>query len=118
MPANALHGISLPARVIARDESTSARRSSCGGPTCAVNERRRWVQGDAMSMTSFPDEGFDAATMGYGLRNVADIPRTLRELLRVLRPGEQQWGKGGREGGRQGGREAGREQGGNRPWEL
>lgn len=37
----------------------------------------------------FPDEQFDAATMGYGLRNVSDIPRALRELHRVLKPGEE-----------------------------
>lgn len=26
----------------------------------------------------FEDDCFDAATMGYGLRNVADIPKALR----------------------------------------
>ena len=29
----------------------------------------------------------DAVTMGYGLRNVASIPKALEELRRVLRPG-------------------------------
>jgi hypothetical protein len=33
-----------------------------------------WVQGDALDLP-FPDASFDAATMGYGLRNVADIPQ-------------------------------------------
>jgi demethylphylloquinol methyltransferase len=46
----------------------------------------RWVQGDALDLP-FEAGEFDAATMGYGLRNVADIPRALRELHRVLRPG-------------------------------
>lgn len=45
-----------------------------------------WVQGDALDLP-FDDSSFDAATMGYGLRNVADIPRALRELRRVLVPG-------------------------------
>ncbi|KXZ43497.1 hypothetical protein GPECTOR_88g440 [Gonium pectorale] len=45
-----------------------------------------WVQGDAMQLP-FPSSSFDAATMGYGLRNVADIPAALAELHRVLRPG-------------------------------
>ncbi|PNH11512.1 Demethylmenaquinone methyltransferase [Tetrabaena socialis] len=45
-----------------------------------------WVQGDAMSLP-FEAGSFDAATMGYGLRNVADIPAALGELHRVLRPG-------------------------------
>lgn len=44
------------------------------------------LQGDAMKLP-FEDRSFDAATMGYGLRNVADKPRALAELCRVLRPG-------------------------------
>ena len=35
----------------------------------------------------FPDDSFDGATMGFSLRNVADIDRVLREILRVLKPG-------------------------------
>lgn len=46
----------------------------------------RWVQGDALQLP-FGDNEFSAATMGYGLRNVADIPRALQELRRVLKPG-------------------------------
>lgn len=45
-----------------------------------------WVEADALDLP-FPDEQFDAATMGYGLRNVTDIPRSLKELHRVLKPG-------------------------------
>ncbi|KAF8055122.1 menG [Scenedesmus sp. PABB004] len=45
-----------------------------------------WVQGDALELP-FSGAAFDAATMGYGLRNVSDIPRALAELARVLAPG-------------------------------
>jgi len=45
-----------------------------------------WVRGDARDLP-FEDASFDAATVGYGLRNVADIPAALSELRRVLRPG-------------------------------
>jgi len=45
-----------------------------------------WIKGDALNLP-FPDKHFDAATMGYGLRNVIDIPRCLQELHRVLKPG-------------------------------
>jgi len=45
-----------------------------------------WVQGDALSLP-YPAEHFDAATVGYGLRNVSDIPLALSELARVLKPG-------------------------------
>ncbi|MGC1381475.1 MAG: bifunctional demethylmenaquinone methyltransferase/2-methoxy-6-polyprenyl-1,4-benzoquinol methylase UbiE [Candidatus Baltobacteraceae bacterium] len=46
----------------------------------------RFVEGDVMAMP-FPDASFDGATMGFSLRNVVDIDGTLREILRVLRPG-------------------------------
>jgi demethylmenaquinone methyltransferase/2-methoxy-6-polyprenyl-1,4-benzoquinol methylase len=44
-----------------------------------------WVLGDMLAMP-FPDGAFDAATVGFGVRNVADLPEGLRELRRVLRP--------------------------------
>jgi demethylmenaquinone methyltransferase/2-methoxy-6-polyprenyl-1,4-benzoquinol methylase len=45
-----------------------------------------WVEADVLNLP-FEDNQFDAATMGYGLRNVTDIPRSLQELHRVLKPG-------------------------------
>jgi demethylmenaquinone methyltransferase/2-methoxy-6-polyprenyl-1,4-benzoquinol methylase len=45
-----------------------------------------WVQGDILDLP-FDDASFDAATVGFGVRNVADLERGLRELRRVLRPG-------------------------------
>ena len=42
--------------------------------------------GDAMNL-DLPDASFDAVTIAFGLRNVADPPRALREFRRVLRPG-------------------------------
>ena len=45
-----------------------------------------WVQGDMLELP-FEDGGFDAATVGFGVRNVADLELALRELRRVLRPG-------------------------------
>jgi demethylmenaquinone methyltransferase / 2-methoxy-6-polyprenyl-1,4-benzoquinol methylase len=45
-----------------------------------------WVLGDLLDLP-FADESFDAATVGFGLRNVEDVRRALRELRRVLRPG-------------------------------
>ncbi|MGG6238789.1 bifunctional demethylmenaquinone methyltransferase/2-methoxy-6-polyprenyl-1,4-benzoquinol methylase UbiE [Nodosilinea sp. AN01ver1] len=45
-----------------------------------------WVQGDALALP-FEADTFDAATMGYGLRNLTDIPQGLAELRRVLKPG-------------------------------
>ena len=45
-----------------------------------------WVEGDALSLP-FEHGSFDAATVGFGVRNVADLPRALSELARVLVPG-------------------------------
>src|SRR4030095_8410359 len=45
-----------------------------------------WVNGDLLALP-FPDASFDAATVGFGVRNVDDIERALRELRRVLREG-------------------------------
>ncbi len=47
-----------------------------------------WVEADALDLP-FADDYFDAATMGYGLRNVTDIPRCLSELYRVLKVGSK-----------------------------
>jgi demethylmenaquinone methyltransferase/2-methoxy-6-polyprenyl-1,4-benzoquinol methylase len=43
-----------------------------------------WVRGDLLELP-FEDASFDAATVGFGVRNVADLERALLELHRVLR---------------------------------
>ena len=45
-----------------------------------------WVEGDALGLP-FPDASFDAATIGFGLRNLESVEQGLAELRRVLRPG-------------------------------
>jgi demethylmenaquinone methyltransferase/2-methoxy-6-polyprenyl-1,4-benzoquinol methylase len=45
-----------------------------------------WVQGDALALP-FADGSFDAATVGFGVRNLDDLESGLRELRRVLRQG-------------------------------
>jgi demethylmenaquinone methyltransferase / 2-methoxy-6-polyprenyl-1,4-benzoquinol methylase len=45
-----------------------------------------WVEGDALALP-FADGSFDAATVGFGVRNLSDLDRGLRELRRVLRIG-------------------------------
>jgi demethylmenaquinone methyltransferase/2-methoxy-6-polyprenyl-1,4-benzoquinol methylase len=46
----------------------------------------RWVRGDLLELP-FEDGSFDAATVGFGVRNVEDLDRALAELRRVLRVG-------------------------------
>lgn len=45
-----------------------------------------FVQSDALQLC-FGDSSFDAVTICYGLRNLADLNGGLGELLRVLKPG-------------------------------
>jgi demethylmenaquinone methyltransferase / 2-methoxy-6-polyprenyl-1,4-benzoquinol methylase len=45
-----------------------------------------WIEGDLLSLP-FGDESFDSATVGFGVRNVEDLGRSIEELRRVLRPG-------------------------------
>ncbi len=45
-----------------------------------------WVEGDLLALP-FDDHSFDAATVGFGVRNVSDLDAALVELRRVLRPG-------------------------------
>ncbi len=50
---------------------------------------RDWVEfiaGNACSLP-FPDNSFDCVTVGFGLRNVADVRVALGEMARVTRPG-------------------------------
>jgi demethylmenaquinone methyltransferase/2-methoxy-6-polyprenyl-1,4-benzoquinol methylase len=42
--------------------------------------------GDALSLP-YPDDRFDAVTVGFGARNFADLERGIAEMARVARPG-------------------------------
>jgi len=50
------------------------------------SETIEWVEGDVLALP-YADGSFDVATVGFGARNVADLPAGLLELRRVLRPG-------------------------------
>jgi len=65
-------GLDFSERMLAR-----ARRKS---------DAIEWVRGDATALP-FPEDTFDAVTVGFGVRNLADLESGLRELARVLRPG-------------------------------
>ena len=69
-------GIDFCAPMLERAKERARRRK--GAP--------HFLEGDVMAMP-FADSQFDGATMGFSLRNVVDVDATLREILRVMRPG-------------------------------
>jgi demethylmenaquinone methyltransferase / 2-methoxy-6-polyprenyl-1,4-benzoquinol methylase len=50
------------------------------------NDTIKLVEGNALKLP-FPDNTFDCATIGFGLRNVSDIRAALFEMRRVVRAG-------------------------------
>jgi demethylmenaquinone methyltransferase/2-methoxy-6-polyprenyl-1,4-benzoquinol methylase len=48
--------------------------------------RVQFEKGDICQL-SFPDASFHRITVGYGVRNVPEIPRLLDEVFRLLKPG-------------------------------
>lgn len=63
-------------------EMLAVAREKCGRNQQFVE----FVRGDALNLP-FPDAGFDACTVGFGLRNVADLRQAFAEMRRVCRPG-------------------------------
>lgn len=51
-----------------------------------IEDRIRYVQGNAESI-SFPDRHFEAAMVGFGIRNVTNMKKGFEEMYRVLKPG-------------------------------
>jgi len=56
------------------------------GPGVARPGPVRFVAGDALRLP-FGDQAFDAVTVSFGLRNVADPDAALAEMFRVTKPG-------------------------------
>jgi demethylmenaquinone methyltransferase / 2-methoxy-6-polyprenyl-1,4-benzoquinol methylase len=52
----------------------------------SMNEQIELVEGNAMALP-YEDNKFDYATIGFALRNVPDLEKVLREMLRVVKPG-------------------------------
>jgi len=78
-PSGAVTGLDFAASQLA---VAATKERSSAAAACPV----AWTEGDATALP-FPAASFDAATCGYGLRNVVDRLAALRELRRVLRPG-------------------------------
>ena len=76
-PALDVTGIDFCRPMLDRAQERSARKP---------RRVAHFVEGDVMALP-FEESAFDGATMGFSLRNVVDVDATLREILRVLKPG-------------------------------
>lgn len=54
--------------------------------SAGLGARATWAVGDAASLPA-PSGSFDGVMVAFGIRNVGDRPRALREMLRILRTG-------------------------------
>jgi demethylmenaquinone methyltransferase/2-methoxy-6-polyprenyl-1,4-benzoquinol methylase len=51
----------------------------------SAKSKIEFIRGDAQQIP-FPNETFDVLTIGYGLRNLADLDAGLRDMWRVMKP--------------------------------
>jgi demethylmenaquinone methyltransferase / 2-methoxy-6-polyprenyl-1,4-benzoquinol methylase len=78
-PAGEVIGCDFAERMLdlAREKAASG---VAGGATVGFE------QANALALP-YPDDAFDAATVGFGVRNFAELERGLAEMVRVVRPG-------------------------------
>jgi len=67
-------------------EGMLARARTKASAIGELSVRPSFEWGDALEL-GYEDDSFDAATVGFGARNFADLPRGLAEMRRVVRPG-------------------------------
>jgi len=76
-PAGSVVGCDFSEQMLELARAKAAQRG-------ATAVRFEWA--DALSLP-YDDASFDAATVGFGVRNLADLDRGLGEMARVLKPG-------------------------------
>jgi demethylmenaquinone methyltransferase/2-methoxy-6-polyprenyl-1,4-benzoquinol methylase len=75
-PQGEVVGVDFAERML---EVARHKASTLGAPV-------RFEAGNALAL-AYPDDYFDAATVGFGARNFSDLDRGLSEMARVVRPG-------------------------------
>ena len=80
-PACHVTGLDFTPAMIARAREKATVRERRGLPV-----PHAFVAGDLLALP-FSDGEFAAVTVGWGVRNVPDVPRAFREMARVTRPG-------------------------------
>lgn len=77
-PTGSVTGLDFSANMLAIAEENMA--------TCPNKDVVKFIRGNAMELP-FPDNSFDCVTVGWGLRNVPHIGKTVQEMTRVVKPG-------------------------------
>ena len=77
-------GIDRSANMLALGQA-KLEKAGAAGPLATHHGQWAVVRGDAGAI-AVKEETFDAATMAFGIRNVPDVPQTLRDIRRVLKP--------------------------------
>jgi len=80
-PSCAVTGLDFTSEMLGRAREKAAARERRGLPV-----PRDFVAGDLLELP-FADDRFAAVTVGWGVRNVPDVPKAFREMARVTRPG-------------------------------
>jgi demethylmenaquinone methyltransferase / 2-methoxy-6-polyprenyl-1,4-benzoquinol methylase len=91
-PSGEVIGSDFSEVMLAHARTKAAVRAAAGphlssqpvSPTQDASLRFEW--GDALSLP-YPDNSFDAATVGFAARNFSDLAAGLAEMVRVVRPG-------------------------------
>ncbi len=79
-PSSEVTGLDFTEAMLACARSKAARCEARGLPA------PQFVKGDLLALP-FADDEFAAVTVGWGVRNVPDVPRAFAEMRRVTRPG-------------------------------
>jgi demethylmenaquinone methyltransferase/2-methoxy-6-polyprenyl-1,4-benzoquinol methylase len=79
-PSSRVTGLDFTVAMLSQARRKAARRVGRG------LSAPRFVQGDLLELP-FADGEFAAVTVGWGVRNVPDVPRAFAEMRRVTRPG-------------------------------
>lgn len=79
-------GLDFSEEMLARARQKAAARHARLQSGVASSSALDFVRGDALALP-FADGTFAAVTVGWGVRNVPDVPRVFAEMTRVTRPG-------------------------------
>jgi demethylmenaquinone methyltransferase / 2-methoxy-6-polyprenyl-1,4-benzoquinol methylase len=83
-PGGEVVGSDFSEAMLARARAKAQKHGGGNGHPPRGSVRFEW--GDALELP-YADDSFDAATVGFGVRNFSDRARGLAELARVVRPG-------------------------------